>query len=93
MVYLLIEGPKSEKEERIIPENTKLNKSYMEDDCVTLDFSAEFLNYDKSEEKIKSNMINSIVNTLTQLTEVNKVKILIDGNETEEFQDVYSVQK
>lgn len=93
LVYLLIEGPKSEKEERIIPENTKLLKSYMEDDCVTLDFSAEFLNYDKSNESTKNNMIYSIVNTLTQLTEVNKVKILIDGNETEEFQDVYSVQK
>ena len=65
----------------------------MEDDCVILDFSAEFLNYDKSNESTKNNMIYSIVNTLTQLTEVNKVKILIDGNETEEFQDVYSVQK
>lgn len=90
LVNLLIEGPKSEKEERLIPENTKLNKSYMEGDCVTLDFSAEFLNYDKSDEKMKTNMINSIVNTLTQLTEVNSVKILIDGCENEEFNEVYS---
>ena len=45
-----------EKEEKIIPENTKLNKSYMEDDCVTLDFSAEFLNYDKSDEKTKDKL-------------------------------------
>ena len=90
LVNLLIEGPKSEKEEKIIPENTKLNKSYMEDDCVTLDFSAEFLNYDKSDEKTKDKMINSIVNTLTQLTEVNQVKILIDGNTNDEFKDIYS---
>ena len=93
LVNLLIEGPKSEKEERLIPENTKLNKSYIEGDCATLDFSAEFLNYDKSDEKAKTNMINSIVNTLTQLTEVNSVKILIDGSENEEFKEVFCVEK
>ena len=38
LVNLLIEGPKSEKEEKIIPEDTKLNKSYMEEDCVVLRF-------------------------------------------------------
>ena len=93
LVNLLIEGPKSEKQERLIPENTKLNKSYMEDDCITLDFSTEILNYDKSDEKVKNNMINGIVNTLTQLTEVNSVKILIDGNPNEEFKEIYFVEK
>lgn len=93
IVNLLIEGPKSENQERLIPENTKLNKSYMENDCVILDFSSEFLNYDKSDEKIKNNMINSIVNTLTQLTEVNSIKIVIDGNENEEFKEIYYVEK
>ncbi len=93
LVSLLIEGPKSEKEEKIIPNNTKLNKSYMEDDCVTLDFSTEFLNYDKSDEKAKTNMIYSIVNTLTQLTEVNKVKFLIDGNENEELKEIYTIKQ
>ena len=37
-------------------------------------------------------MINSIVNTLTDLNEVNKVKILIDGNENEEFKEIYTRQ-
>ena len=46
----------------------------MEDDCAVLDFSEEFLNYNKNDEKIKNNIINCIVNTLTELTEVNKVK-------------------
>ena len=91
LVQLLIDGPKNEKEERIIPENTKLNKSYMDDDCVVLDFSNELLNYNKTEGK--DNLINSLVNTLTQLTEVNKIKILIDGNENDEFNDIYSVKK
>lgn len=89
LINLLIEGPKNEKNQKVIPDNTKLNKTYMEGDCITLDFSQEFLNYDKNDEKAKENMINSIVNTLTELTEVNKVKILIDGNQNEEFQEEY----
>ena len=92
LVQLLIEGPKNEKEERIIPENTKLNRSYLDDDCVILDFSNDLLNYNKNDEKGKDNLINSLVNTLTQLTEVNNVKILIDGNENEEFNETYSIK-
>ena len=92
LVQLLIDGPKNEKEEGIIPENTKLNKSYMDDDCVVLDFSNELLNYNKTEEQGKNNLVKSLVNTLTQLTEVNKVKILIDGNENEEFNEIYSLK-
>lgn len=90
LINLLIEGPKNEKNKKIIPENTKLNKTYLEKDCVTLDFSAEFLNYSKEGDVEKTNMINSIVNTLTELSEVNKVKILIDGNESNEFKEIYS---
>ena len=92
LVELLIEGPKSDKEEKIIPENTKLNKSYMDDDCVVLDFTEEFLNYNKDGGNTKENLIDSIVNTLTQLTEVNKVKILINGNENDEFNEIYSIK-
>ena len=45
----------------------------------------------KNDEKAKNNMINSIVNTLTELTEVNKVKILINGNQREEFKEIYTL--
>ena len=89
LINLLIEGPKNDKNKRVIPENTKLNKNYLEGDCVVLDFSSELLNYSKDSDKEKNNLINSIVNTLTELTEVNKVKILIDGNVNDEFKDVY----
>lgn len=90
LINLLIEGPKNEKYKRIIPENTKLLKTYMEGDCVTIDLSGDFLNYDKSDENIKNKLINSIVKTLTQLTEVNNVKILIDGNQNEDFKEIYN---
>lgn len=89
LVNLLIEGPKNEKNKKIIPENTKLLKTYIEGDCVTLDFSTEFLNFNKEDEKEKNNLINSIVNTLTELTEVNKIKILINGEINDEFKGEY----
>lgn len=89
LVNLLIEGPKNDKLEKVIPNDTKILKVYMENDCVIIDLSKEFLNYDKTNEKTKYNLVNSIVNTLTELTEVNKVKILIEGGTNEEFKDIY----
>ena len=65
----------------------------MENDCVVLDFSKEILNYSKDNKNAKNNIINSIVNTLTELTEVNKVKILIDGKENNEFNEIYERKK
>lgn len=88
LVHLLIEGPKNDKNKKIMPENTKLNKSYLEGDCVVLDFSADIVSSNE-----KDNMIKSIVNTLTELTEVNRVKILVDGNENKEFNEVYTREK
>ena len=79
-----------EKNRKLIPENTKLLQNYLEGDCIVLDFSTEFLNYDKESENGKENLINSIVNTLTELTEINQVKILINGQENSEFNEVYT---
>lgn len=93
LVNMLIEGPKNEKYMKLIPENTKLNQTYKEKDIVYLDFSSEFLNYDKEDVTAKKNMIDSLVKTLTQLTEVNSIKILIDGEENEEFNEVYKLEK
>ena len=90
LVNLLIEGPKNEKNKKIIPENTKIQKYYMVGDCLYLDFSNEFLNYNKEEKDI---MIKCIVNTLTELTEVNKIKFLINGQENSEFADSYEREK
>lgn len=90
LINLLMEGPKNEKLNKIIPDNTKLLKNYLEGDCVVLDFSSEFLNYNKDD---KSILVDSIVNTLTELTEVNRVKILIDGNENGEFNEIYERKK
>ena len=85
LANLLIEGPKNDKLKRAIPENTKVLKSYTEGDCWVLDFSSEILGYNKEEKNAKENLINRVVNTMTELTEINRVKFLLDGSENEEF--------
>ena len=93
IVNMLIEGPKNEKYSKLIPENTKLNKTYKEKDILYLDFSVEFLNYNKEDTIVKQNIIDSLVKTLTQLTEVNSIKIVVDGQENEEFNETYKLQE
>ena len=93
LVNMLIEGPKNEKYLKVLPEGTKLNKTYTENDILYLDFSKELLNYDKEKEQAKENITNSLVNTLTQLTEVNAIKIVVDGNECQDFGETYMLKK
>ena len=90
LVSLLIEGPKNETLKKVIPDNTRVLKTFLENDCVTIDFSSEFLNYDKEDKDLKYNMINTIVNTLTELTEVNSVKFLIDGQINSDFAETFA---
>lgn len=87
IIKLLIEGPKSEKLSKVIPEGTKINEVKIIGKTVYLDLSKEFIeNHDDGAEK-ETNTINSIVNTLVELNEVSSVKILIDGEENREFKD------
>ena len=53
---MLIQGPKNDKLERVIPEGTKVLKTYMENDCLVIDFSKDFLNYDMEKENGKNNI-------------------------------------
>lgn len=88
LVELLIEGPKNEKLISSIPEGTKVNNAILNGDMVELDLSKEFIeNQTEDIEKAKLS-IYSIVNTLTELNEVNSVKILIDGEENKKFNNI-----
>lgn len=87
LVNLLIEGPKSEKLEKVIPEGTKVNKIERKNNMVCIDFSKEFVENHKGKAEEESKTIYAIVNTLTQLNEVDSVKILIDGKENQSFKD------
>lgn len=87
LISYLIEGPKNEKLQKLIPENTKLNNAYIKNNILYLDFSEELIKGQKLGLEQEELIIKSIVNTVTELTEVNKVAILIDGEENKGFPD------
>lgn len=87
ILKMLIEGPKNNNLQNTIPEGTKINKIQKENDILIIDFSKEFVENHKGEEKEEMKTINSILNTVTELTEINGIKILIDGEENKEFKD------
>ena len=78
LLKLLIEGPKDEKLERTIPEGTKINKVELKDKILYNHIGGV---------EAESNTIYSIVNTLTQLNEIESIKILINGQENQAFAD------
>lgn len=87
LINLLIEGPKNEKLLKLIPENTKLNSAQVKDSILYIDFSEEFIkeqNLGKEQEEL---ILKSIVNTVTELTEINKVAFLINGKENKGYPD------
>lgn len=89
LVELLIEGPKNENLNNLMPTDLKVNNAEIMNGCVTLNLSIEFLNYTEDQD-LKHKMIYSIVNTLTELTEVDSVRFLINGKPNEEFNEEYT---
>lgn len=87
LMQLLIEGPKNEQLEKLIPKGTVINKIELKNDILYIDLSKEFIENHQGGEELESNTIYSIVNTMTQLTEVNGVKILIEGEMDKAFED------
>ena len=88
LIELLLQGPKNESLERIIPEGTEVYDASIEAGCVVINLSKEVLNF--GEDKIiQNNIINSIYQTLTELTEVNSIRFLIEGEENANFAEEY----
>ena len=87
LVNLLTEEPKNEKLQSAISNGTKVLGAELKGDVVYLDLSSEFIENHEGGEKAEQATIKAIVNTLTELNEVNGVKILINGQENKEFKD------
>lgn len=83
IVNLLIKGPVGENLQNPIPEGTKVNKVELKGDCAVVDLSKEFLN------SSGTNSIYSIVNSLTELKEVNSVKFLIEGEQKDNMKEAF----
>ena len=87
MINLLIKGPQSSNLNKLIPDGTILNDIKVENGCANINFSKEFLNFESDEKKLK--IINSIVNTLTNLKEINSITFSINGEKNEKLSDIY----
>ena len=89
LVELLLDGPQTENLTKPFPDNTKILDASIENNCVTLNFSEELLNY--TDDTQKYNIINTTLNTLTGLNEINSIKILINNSASEKFEEEYTL--
>ena len=87
LMEFLINGPQNNNLTKTIPDGTKINKAELKGNILYLDLSKEFIENHVGGEEKESITIYSIVNTMTRLTEVDAVKILIDGEENKAFKD------
>ena len=87
LIGMLIEGPKDAKLKTLIPANTKVLKTELKGNTIILDLSEEFINQAPEGSVEKSNMIYSIVDTLTELKEIDSVRFLINGEEVSGFEN------
>lgn len=89
ILQMLCNGPKSENMKKTIPDGTKINKILKDGENLIIDFSKEFIENHQGGEREEKYTIDSIVNSLTELTEINGIKILIDGEENKSFKDEF----
>lgn len=87
LLELLMEEPKNTSLKTVIPDNVTINKIELNSDVLCIDFSREFIENHQGGLENEKNTIYSIVNTLTELTEVNGIKIMIDNEENKAFKD------
>ena len=87
LLKMLINGPESDFLQKTIPEGTTLLGAEMVGDCLNINFSNDFIDKAPTDENERKNIVYSIVNTMTELNEVNSIKILINGEESKGFAD------
>ena len=88
IVELLVEGPNNSELKCVFPENTRVLDAKLEKNCVTLNFSEEIVKFEDDVQKY--NIINSILNSLTELNEVDSIKILVNNKTDENFDEEYT---
>ncbi len=91
LISLLMTGPTNSYFVSAFPQGTQILDASIQKNKVTLDFSSEILNF--TDEKQKLNIINSIINTLGQLNEVKTIKIIVNNQESDIFDEEYTISK
>lgn len=94
IVTEVIKGPKVSGMQATVPVETKLHsKIKIDGEVATLDLSKEFKDNHPGGKPQETMAIYSIVNSLTELKEINKVKFLIEGKSSPEFKGNFKFDK
>ncbi len=88
LLNLWIKGSNNEKLTIGCSEDLKINNIKIDKNCAIIDFSENFLKKIDNEKIEELKIIYCIVNTLTELTEIDSIKILINGQENIYFGNV-----
>lgn len=81
LIKMWLNGSNNDKYINYCSKNVKINNVEVNDGIAVIDFSKEFVEEYSGKDEDVPKMINCLVNVLTELTEIEYVKILIDGNE------------
>ena len=87
ILELLFKGPINNKYKNEIPDGTKINNVNLKKEILYIDLSEEFLNSNGM------NSIYSIVNTMCQFNEIEKIKITINGEDTNTLKEYYTINE
>ena len=88
----LIKGPESNNLYPTIPSNVEVYSVEISDSTATVDFSKEIItNFEEipHSSTTETLAIYSIVNTLTEFEQINKIKITIEGKDSGEIDGLY----
>jgi len=89
----LMKGPTEKNLFPVIPAGTKLLSVNKEGDTVTVNFSKEFKDNHKGGSAGETITIYSIVDSLTEIKDVEKVQFMIEGKIEKEFKGHYEFNK
>lgn len=92
IVEELLKGPMNEDLYRVIPEDTKLLSVEIEGSLAKVNLSAEFVAKQEGEANALL-AVYSIVNSLTEITEIESVKFMIEDAEMTTFNDYFIFDK
>lgn len=93
IVEQLILGPKDESNFATIPSETKIRNIKTEDGICYVDLSSDFINKQTGGSTSEVFAIYSIVNSLTELQQVNKVQFLIEGEKVSDYKGNLDISK
>lgn len=83
VLNMLISGPENGNYERIIPENTRILETKLEGDCLVINLGSE-ISESVADPTSQLRITESIYQSLKEFTEINSIKILVEGQEIQE---------